>query len=65
MKIIIRFKSGFELPVICEEAKFKYELTELAGYTFKGIKGNKPIYIHMREVECIYRDMKWEEESDT
>lgn len=65
MKIIIRFKSGFELPVICEEAKFQYELSELTGYTFKGIKDNKPIYIHMSDVECIYRDMKWEEEGNT
>ena len=58
MRIIIRFKSGFQMPITCEEAEFtKDGISELTAYSIKGIKDNKPIFFRSEDIECIYRDM--------
>ena len=59
MKIIIRFKSGFELPITCDEFSIsKRPYTgEIAEYHIKGIKDNKMIFFRSEDVECIYREM--------
>lgn len=45
-KIIIRFKSGFELPITCDAFKINTNaLTgEITHYDIKGIEDNKPIF---------------------
>lgn len=59
MRIIIRFKDGFELPITCESYSFStHSMTgEIEKYTIKGIKDNIPIFFRSEDVECIYRDM--------
>ena len=63
MRIIIRFKSAFELPITCDEFSIsKNTYTgEIAEYDIKGIKDNKLIFFRSEDVECIYRDMANEE----
>jgi hypothetical protein len=58
MKIIIRFKSGFQLPVTCDEFSIsKNAYTgEISEYEIKGIKDNKLIFFRSEDVECIYRE---------
>lgn len=64
VKIVIRFKSGFELPITCDKAEFSgNDLTgEITGYKFKGVKDNKPIFFRASDVECVYRVMEEENE---
>ena len=66
MRIIVRFKSGFELPVTCES--FSITTNPITGeideYTIKGIKDNKLIFFRSVDVECIYRDMTAERRDD-
>lgn len=58
MKIVIRFKSGFELPVNCEEFNISTSYTgELTAYEIKGIKDNKPIFFRLEDIECIWKKM--------
>lgn len=59
MRIIIRFKSGFELPITCDSFSFKtHAMTgELTEYNINGIKDNKPIFFRSEDVECIFEDM--------
>ena len=59
MRVIIRFKSGFELPITCDEFSIsKNAYTgEIAEYEIKGIKDNKLIFFRSEDVECIYREM--------
>lgn len=57
MKIIIHYKNGFELPVECESFQVKTDIcNNLNGYHIKGIKSNKPLYISMEDVLCIWRE---------
>ncbi len=57
MKIIIHYKNGFELPVECESIQVETDIyNNLNGYQIKGIKVNKPLYISMKDVLCIWRD---------
>ena len=59
MRIIVRFRSGFELPITCES--FSIVTSPITGeideYTIKGIEDNKLIFFRSQDVECIYRDM--------
>lgn len=59
MRIIIRFKSGFELPITCDNFSIEtHAMTgELAGYDIKNIKDIKPVFFRLEDVECIFRDM--------
>lgn len=58
MRIIIRFKSGFELPITCDEFSISKNIYgEIAEYDIKGIKDNKLIFFRSEDVECIYREM--------
>lgn len=59
MRIIIRFKSGFELPVTCDSFSLtQHPMTnEITEYEIKGIKDNKPIFFRSEDIECIFRDM--------
>lgn len=58
VKVIIRFKSGFELPITCDEFKTKTTFGEISSYDIKGIKDNKPLFFHTEDVECIYQRME-------
>lgn len=57
MTIVFRFRDGFELPVECES--FEYSTSNITGqissYKIKGIKDNKPIYVSLNDVICIWR----------
>ena len=66
MKIIVRFKSGFELPITCESFSLtQHQITnEITDYHIKGITDNKLIFFHSEDVECIFRDMTAEGEND-
>ena len=57
--IIIRFKSGFELPITCEEFKFSTSniTGEITNYSIKGIKDNKPLFFRAEDIECIWQKM--------
>lgn len=66
MRIIIRFKSGFELPITCESVSFtQHPMTnEITEYDIKGIRDNKPIFFRFEDVECVFRDMTAERRED-
>lgn len=55
--IIIRLKSGFELPVTCEKFAFsRSNITgEITNYTIEGIKDNKPLFFRAEDIECIWQ----------
>ena len=57
MTIVIRFRDGFELPVECES--FEYHTNSMTGqisdYKIKGITGNKPCFISLDDVMCVWR----------
>lgn len=57
--IIIRFKSGFELPITCEEFTFSMSSItgEITNYSIKGIEDNKPIFFRAEDIECIWQKM--------
>lgn len=64
VKIVIRLKSGFELPIECEEAKFQTSQMNgvLAGYKLKGCKNNRPIFLQPEDIECVWQVMDQTEE---
>lgn len=59
MKIVIRFKSGFELAITCEKFKYtKHLMTgEIMSYDIEGIKDNNPLFFRSEDVECVYQIM--------
>lgn len=59
MRIIIRFKSGFELPITCDNFSLTTHTVtgEITGYDIKGIEDNKPIFFRSEDVECVFRDL--------
>jgi hypothetical protein len=57
MTIVFRFKDGFELPVECEYFQCDvHPVTGLiSGYKISGITNNKPLYLRMEDIVCIWR----------
>lgn len=66
MRIIIRFKSGFELPITCDSFRLtQHKMTnEIADYEINGTKDNKPIFFRSEDVECVFRDVTAEGRED-
>lgn len=66
MRIIVRFKSGFELPITCDNFSITTHVItgEITEYDIKGIKDNKPIFFRFEDIECIFRDMTEERRTD-
>ena len=64
MKIVFRFKNGYELPITCKTFTLTKHsiLGEITGYHIEGIEDNKPLFFRMEDVECIYQKMDGEEE---
>lgn len=60
MKVIIVFKTGFQLSITCEEFSLIKSIGTPIGYEAKGITDNKPIYFDLDDVLCIYRDLNAE-----
>ena len=58
-RIKIRFKSGFELPITCDELSINTNtLTgEITQYDIKGITDNKPLFFRFEDIECIFQEM--------
>lgn len=67
MRIIVRFKSGFELPITCDSFSLtQHPMTnEITEYSIKGIKDNKLIFFRSEDIECIFRDMTVEVKGET
>lgn len=63
MRIIIRFKSGYELPITCDEFVIKTNRItgEIDSYDIKGIKDNKPIFFRSEDVECVFAERRADE----
>lgn len=57
MTIVFRFKDGFELPVECESFKCSTNgmTGEISSYKISGITNNKPLYLRMEDIVCIWR----------
>ena len=57
MTIVFRFKDGFELPVECESFEYGTDVMtgQISNYKIKGITNNKPIFISLDDVMCIWR----------
>ena len=66
MRIIIRFKSGCELPITCDEFVIKTNRItgEIDSYDIKGIKDNKPLFFRSEDVECVYAERREEGEQE-
>jgi hypothetical protein len=63
MKIIIVFRTGFQLPITCEEFTLERDvLGNPIGYDIKNITDNKPIHFDFKDVLCVYRVVRGEEE---
>ena len=62
-KVIIRFKSGFELPITCDKFSIRKDAVtgEIAVCTIEGIMDNKPLFFRSEDVECIFQEMNDEE----
>lgn len=57
MKVNIVFKNGFVLPVECETFTIEKNIYgDITSYNIKGIKDNKPLYVCIEDVLCIYRE---------
>lgn len=58
MVVVIKFRNGFDLRVEC--AEFSVQTNNLTGsissYSIKGITRNRPVYIDLNDVLCIYRE---------
>ena len=57
MTIVFRFRDGFELPVECEsfECSTNVMTGQLNTYKIKGITDNKPLFISLDDVVCIWK----------
>lgn len=66
MRIIIRFKSGFELPITCKSFSFTRQpiTNEIDEYDIKGIKDNALIFFRSVDIECIFQDLTAEGEDN-
>lgn len=62
MKITIVFKNGYQLNVTCEEFAINTQLGIPYSYSAKGVKDNKPLFIKLDDVLCVYREMEGESE---
>ena len=61
MKIIVRLKSGFELPITCEECEItRNGLGYVTNVNWKGIKDFKPLILNIEDIEVMYRDVREE-----
>ncbi len=58
-KLIIRLKSGYEIPITCEDFTFKENRLsgELGDYEIKGIKDNVPLYFRLTDVDCVVENL--------
>lgn len=63
-KVIMRFKSGFELPITCDKFSIRTNTVtgEISSYDIKGIMDNKPLFFRPEDIECIFQEMN--DESD-
>ena len=59
MRIIVRFKSGFELPITCDNFSItQHPMTnEICEFDIKGITDSKPIFFRPEDIECVFRDL--------
>lgn len=57
MTIVFRFRDGFELPVECEsfECSTNSMTGQISNYKIKGITDNKPLFVSLDDVICVWR----------
>lgn len=63
MTIVFVFKNGYELKAKCENFALTTDrLTgRVTGYEMDGIDNNKPLWLDLNEILCVYRVMADEE----
>ncbi|WP_407386301.1 hypothetical protein [Ruminococcus sp.] len=54
-RLIIRLKSGYEIPIECESFTIKRNgiTSEMESFDIKGITNNRPVFFRLEDVECI------------
>lgn len=58
MTVVFVLKNGIELKTKCDSIEIEKNLLgTLTGYEIKGITENKPLYIDLNQIACIYRIM--------
>lgn len=63
MTIVFVFKNGEKLKSKCEDFSVTTSFTtQLTGFEMNGITENKPVYVDMNNIQCIYRVMSDESE---
>lgn len=56
MTMVFVFKNGEKLKVKCEDCNINIGVRgNLTGYEMTGITENRPMYIDISSVQCIYR----------
>lgn len=57
MTVVFVFKNGYELKVKRENVTLTTSnlIGRITGYTIDGIDSNKPLYIDVNEIICVYR----------
>ena len=57
MTFVLRFKTGYELPVHCEEADVQIDPASgnLEGIDFRGVVNNMPVYFNPEDILCVYK----------
>ena len=60
MKVRIILKSGYEIPIVCDNFKVNYALdTSISGYEYAGLdieSGCSPLHIDVNEIAAIIQD---------
>ena len=60
MKVIIVFKTGFQLSITCEDFSLTKSMGKPIGFKTTGVTDNDPMCFDFNEVLCIYRDLNAE-----
>lgn len=56
MTIVFVLKNGYELKMKCKEFSIDKDcLGGIIGYSAMGVTENKPVYIDLSQIMCIYR----------
>lgn len=65
-KIIIKFKDGYEVPIICDEFTVgKTSISgELAKVSWKGVTNIQLLHFDLAEVRMIYQDLTYTDQED-
>lgn len=60
-KICIVMKSGYSFNFLCDKFKIKTLENKLMEYSSDGLKGSRPMYVRMEDVDAIIDECEVEE----